>query len=110
MTFCKFVNILILGFSNFLWLPLATRFGRRPTSILSALIELSSSIWCAKAHPYYSFRDACALQRIAVGPGEILPKMMIANVLFLHERGFRMGVHTCGVIWVHSWSVLLLLA
>lgn len=53
------VAILVLGFSNFIWVPLQTCFGRRPVLILSTLVCFGSSIWRAKAHSYGSFMGAC---------------------------------------------------
>lgn len=52
------VAILVLGFSNFIWVPMSTCFGRRPVMILSALICAVSSIWRAKATSYGSFMGA----------------------------------------------------
>lgn len=53
------IAILILGFSNFLWVPIMTTFGRRPTLILSTTICLASSIWRTYAKTYGSFYGAC---------------------------------------------------
>ncbi|KAK4046482.1 hypothetical protein OIO90_006553 [Microbotryomycetes sp. JL221] len=82
------VSILILGFSNFLWVPIATQFGRRPAALFSNLICLVSCIWRAKATSYRSFLGACILNGIGAGPGETLPPMIIADCVFLHRRGF----------------------
>ncbi|KAK4047494.1 hypothetical protein OIV83_005407 [Microbotryomycetes sp. JL201] len=86
------VTILVLGFSNFLWVPIATQFGRRPAAIASHLLALASSIWRAKATSYRSFLGACCLSGVACGPGETLPAMVIADVVFLHRRGFWMAL------------------
>lgn len=53
------VAILVLGFSNFIWVPIQTCFGRRPVLIASTLICFGSSIWRAKANSYNSFMGAC---------------------------------------------------
>ncbi|PSR97686.1 major facilitator superfamily domain-containing protein [Coniella lustricola] len=81
------VAILVLGFSNFLWVPVATCFGRRPVAICSALICASSSIWRAKATSYGSFMGACVLNGLGSGPCETLMPQVIADVIFLHDRG-----------------------
>lgn len=53
------VAILVLGFSNFIWVPVQTCFGRRPVLIFSSLICFGSSIWRANAKSYGSFMGAC---------------------------------------------------
>ncbi|KAK4047493.1 hypothetical protein OIV83_005406 [Microbotryomycetes sp. JL201] len=82
------VTILVLGFSNFLWVPIATQFGRRPAAIFSHVVCLAACIWRAKANSYRSFLGACVLNGIGAGPAETLPPMIIADCVFLHNRGF----------------------
>ncbi|MCJ1235788.1 hypothetical protein MMC14_003759 [Varicellaria rhodocarpa] len=81
------VAILVLGFSNFIWVPISTTFGRRPTALASTLICLGSMIWRARAQTYGSFMGACVLNGIGAGPAETLQPAIIADVMFLHERG-----------------------
>jgi len=52
------VAILVLGFSNFIWVPIMVCFGRRPVAILCPLICACSSIWRARATSYDSFMGA----------------------------------------------------
>ncbi|KAK9449446.1 putative MFS transporter [Limtongia smithiae] len=87
------VCILVFGFSNFIWVPIATKWGRRPALILSALTGIGACIWRARAQSYGSFMGACVVHGIAAGPSETLPPMLIADVMFLHERGFYMGMY-----------------
>ncbi|KAL2050607.1 hypothetical protein ABVK25_009115 [Lepraria finkii] len=81
------VAILVLGFSNFIWVPLSTSFGRRPVYLASLLICFGSAIWRAKATTYGSFMGACVLNGIGAGPAETIQPNVIADVMFLHERG-----------------------
>ncbi|CAK7199367.1 hypothetical protein SEUCBS139899_002045 [Sporothrix eucalyptigena] len=81
------VTILVLGFSNFLWIPIMSSFGRRPVLILSQLVCLASHIWRAKATTYNSFMGAAILSGIGSGPGETLQPAIIADIFFLHDRG-----------------------
>lgn len=81
------VAILVLGFSNFIWVPIQTCFGRRPVLILSTIICFGSSIWRAKANTYNSFMGACILNGIGAGPAETAQPTIIADVIFLHDRG-----------------------
>lgn len=81
------VAILVLGFSNFIWVPIQTCFGRRPVLIASSLICFGSSIWRARAQTYNSFMGACVLNGIGAGPAETAQPTIIADIIFLHDRG-----------------------
>lgn len=81
------VTILVLGFSNFIWIPLSSTFGRRPVLLASTLVSLGSSIWKAKATTYGSFMGACVLNGLGAGPGETLQPQIITDYVFLHDRG-----------------------
>lgn len=81
------VAILVLGFSNFFWVPISTSFGRRPVYLASQLICLASCIWRAKAQTYNSFLGASALNGFGAGPAETIQPAVIADIFFLHDRG-----------------------
>jgi MFS family permease len=81
------VAILVLGFSNFVWVPIMVCFGRRPVAILSTVVCLASAIWRARATSYDSFMGACILNGLGAGPSETLMPQVIADVVFLHDRG-----------------------
>ncbi|KAH6633322.1 MFS transporter-like protein [Boeremia exigua] len=81
------VCILVLGFSNFIWVPISTSFGRRPVLLLSQLINFGTSIWRAKATSYGSFMGACIVNGIGAGPSETMMPEVIADIFFLHDRG-----------------------
>ncbi|KAF2642880.1 MFS transporter-like protein [Massarina eburnea CBS 473.64] len=81
------VCILVLGFSNFLWVPISSSFGRRPVYILSQVINFGTSIWRAKATSYGSFMGACVVNGIGAGPAETIMPAVIADMFFLHDRG-----------------------
>ena len=89
------IPILILGFSNFLWVPISTSFGRRPVYIASQLICLASCIWRAKAKSYNSFMGACALNGVGAGPAETIQPAVIADIFFLHDRGKWNTLYVC---------------
>ncbi|KAF2689817.1 MFS general substrate transporter [Lentithecium fluviatile CBS 122367] len=81
------VCILVLGFSNFIWVPISTSFGRRPVYLASQLINFGTSIWRAKATSYNSFMGACVVNGIGAGPAETIMPAVIADIFFLHDRG-----------------------
>jgi MFS family permease len=96
------VSVLVLGFTNFIWIPLSRGFGRRPVAIVTTLITTASCIWRAKATTYKSFLGSAVLCGIGSSPGETLGPVIIADIAFLHERGFWMGVYQ----WAF-WSGLM---
>ncbi|KAL6703650.1 hypothetical protein ACN47E_009424 [Coniothyrium glycines] len=81
------ICILILGFSNFIWVPISTSFGRRPVFLISQLINIGTSIWRAKSNTYASFMGACIVNGIGAGPAETIMPEVIADIFFLHDRG-----------------------
>ncbi|TFB00104.1 hypothetical protein CCMA1212_008322 [Trichoderma ghanense] len=81
------VTILVLGFSNLVWIPISTCFGRRPALIFSTLVCTISSIWRVRATSYNSFLGASALNGFGAGPCESLMPQIIADIIFLHDRG-----------------------
>lgn len=86
----------MLGFSNFIWVPLSTTYGRRWVLIASATVSLGACIWRATAASYNSFLGACILHGVGAGTAETLPPVLISDIKFLHERGFWMNVYTWG--------------
>lgn len=60
LTISQAVAILVLGFSNLIWIPISTCFGRRPALIFSTLICTVSSIWRVRSTSYKSFLGASA--------------------------------------------------
>ncbi|KAJ5606614.1 Major facilitator superfamily domain general substrate transporter [Penicillium lagena] len=81
------VCILVLGFSNFFWVPIQTAYGRRTVLIFSTLICLVSNVWRAVAPTYGSYMGACVLNGFGAGPAETAQPEIIADIMFLHERG-----------------------
>ncbi|KAH8647397.1 major facilitator superfamily domain-containing protein [Xylariales sp. PMI_506] len=81
------VSILCLGFSNFIWVPIMQCFGRRPVAIISTTICAGTAIWRARATSYNSFMGASILNGLAAGPCETLQPQVIADIIFLHQRG-----------------------
>jgi len=87
------VSILVLGFTNFIWIPLSRGFGRRPVAIITPLLTTASCIWRAKATTYNSFLGSAILCGIGSSTGETLGPVIIADITFLHERGRWMGLY-----------------
>ena len=71
-----------------------TKLGKRPVYLLSCLLFIGTSVWCAASPTYASLATARVFQGMAVSPVECLPSATIAEIFFLHERAFRIGIYT----------------
>lgn len=83
-----------LGVGSVIASPTAIAFGKRPVYLVAALLFLLTSIWCALSPNYASLCVARVIQGMAVSPVECLPSATIAEIFFLHERAYRLGVYT----------------
>lgn len=83
-----------LGVGSVIASPTAIIFGKRPVYLLSSVLFILASVWCALAPNYANLATARVFQGIAVSPVECLPSATIAEIFFLHERAFRVGIYT----------------
>ena len=83
-----------LGVGSVIFSPTAILFGKRPVYLFSAMLFVATSIWCAQAPNYANLATARVFQGISVSPVECLPSATIAEIFFLHERAFRIGIYT----------------
>ncbi|KAF2675213.1 MFS general substrate transporter [Microthyrium microscopicum] len=83
-----------LGVGGALMSPTAILLGKRPVYLISSLLFIATSLWCGFAKSFGSLVAARVLQGVAVSPVEVLPSATVAEIFFLHERAFRLGVYT----------------
>lgn len=83
-----------LGVGSVIMSPTAILFGKRPVYLLSCVLFIISSVWCALSPNFTSLLIARIFQGIAVSPVECLPSATIAEIFFLHERAYRLGIYT----------------
>ncbi|PWY92869.1 MFS transporter [Aspergillus heteromorphus CBS 117.55] len=83
-----------LGIGSVIMSPTAILFGKRPVYLLGATLFIISAVWCALSPNYPSLVVARIFQGIAVSPVECLPSATIAEIYFLHERAYRVGIYT----------------
>lgn len=82
---------LLQGTSNFFWVPLTNKFGRRPVYITSYLLYFACCVWLIFEKRYGAFLAGRILLGIGAGAAETIAPLSIADVFFLHERGFVMA-------------------
>ncbi|KAM0279666.1 hypothetical protein ACHAQH_004468 [Verticillium albo-atrum] len=83
-----------MGLGSVVASPTAILWGKRPVYLASAILLVVSSIWCALSPNFASLIVARIVQGIAVSPVECLPSATIAEIFFLHERAYRIGIYT----------------
>ncbi|KAK3066928.1 hypothetical protein LTR53_016502, partial [Teratosphaeriaceae sp. CCFEE 6253] len=88
------VNVLLIGLSNIIWVPLASTFGRRPVLILALLLCTFTSMWCGLANSFNNLLAARAVQGFAFGPADTIAPDTVGEVFFVHQRGRAMAIYT----------------
>jgi MFS family permease len=83
-----------LGLGSVIMSPTAILYGKRPVYLATSILFILSSVWCALSPNYTSLAVARIIQGIAVSPVECLPSASVAEIFFLHERAYRLGIYT----------------
>lgn len=83
-----------LGIGSVVASPTAILFGKRPVYLVGIILFSLSSVWCALSPNYSSLVVARIFMGLAVSPVECLPSATIAEIFFLHERAYRLGIYT----------------
>lgn len=83
-----------LGLGSVIASPTAILFGKRPVYLVSGIIFILTAVWCALSPNYPSLVVARIFMGLAVSPVECLPSATVAEIFFLHERAYRLGVYT----------------
>ncbi|KAF2214508.1 hypothetical protein CERZMDRAFT_120615 [Cercospora zeae-maydis SCOH1-5] len=83
-----------LGLGSVVLSPTAILYGKRPVYLAAAICFVLTSIWCAKSPNFGSLVAARIFQGIAVSSVECLPSATVAEIYFLHEKAYRLGIYT----------------
>lgn len=84
-------SALLQGISNFFWMPLIVKYGRRPVYVISFTCYTITAIWGGVASGYSSELASRIFLGFFAGAGECLAPVSISDLFFLHERGFYMS-------------------
>ncbi|EWZ99605.1 hypothetical protein NW765_005585 [Fusarium oxysporum] len=84
---------LCIGLGNFIILPVALAYGRRPVFLISTIILLAATIGSAAQSSYNGHLASRVMQGLATGASESLLPLMLTEVTFLHERGRVFGLY-----------------
>ncbi|KAL3460589.1 major facilitator superfamily domain-containing protein [Aspergillus heterothallicus] len=77
---------------------LAVKYGKRPVYLITTLGMMVSCFWAAAAKSFASLVAARVVCGLCMGPFEALVPASIADVWFVHERGFRTAIFNLGVL------------
>ncbi|KAI2632780.1 major facilitator superfamily domain-containing protein [Xylaria nigripes] len=83
-----------LGIGSVIFSPTAILYGKRFVYLFGSVLFILSTVWCALSPNFTSLVIARIFQGISVSPVECLPSATIAEIFFLHERAFRIGIYT----------------
>ncbi|KAF2090018.1 MFS general substrate transporter [Saccharata proteae CBS 121410] len=83
-----------LGIGSVIASPTAILYGKRPVYLVAVILFILSAVWCALSPNYPSLLVARIVQGLAVSPVECLPSASVAEIFFLHERAYRLGIYT----------------
>ncbi|KAK9475099.1 major facilitator superfamily domain-containing protein [Dipodascopsis tothii] len=86
--------MLALGVGSVVSAPVAILYGKRFTYLAGVVVLFVGSIWAGLSHSYASLLGARVLSGLGVSPCESLPSATIAEIYFLHERAYRVGIYT----------------
>lgn len=83
-----------LGIGCVVLTPLAVMYGKRCVYLFGVILFLVTSVWAGQSQSYGSLLIARIFMGIGVSPCESLPSATIAEIYFLHERAYRLGIYT----------------
>ena len=83
-----------LGLGSAVLSPTAILFGKRPVYLCAAVCFILTSVWCALSPSFSSLVVARIFMGFAVSSVECLPSASVAEIFFLHEKAYRLGIYT----------------
>ncbi|KAM5385733.1 hypothetical protein ACJZ2D_000932 [Fusarium nematophilum] len=83
-----------LGVGAVIVSPTAILYGKRPIYLAGAIMFIGTALWSGFSPTFSSLLVARVFQGISISPVECLPSATIAEIFFLHERAYRIGIYT----------------
>ncbi|KAF4439347.1 hypothetical protein F53441_12626 [Fusarium austroafricanum] len=83
-----------LGIGAVIASPTAILYGKRPIYLAGAVMFIGTAIWAGLSPSFESLLAARVFMGISISPVECLPSATIAEIFFLHERAYRIGIYT----------------
>ncbi|WVQ73910.1 hypothetical protein IAR50_003491 [Cryptococcus sp. DSM 104548] len=86
---------LFIGISTLISQPCALAFGKKPVYLVSAFGAAAVNIWTAFAKGNAQWVASRLLLGFFISPSFTLIEVSIADIFFLHERSFPLGIYMC---------------
>ncbi|OJJ65701.1 hypothetical protein ASPBRDRAFT_139532 [Aspergillus brasiliensis CBS 101740] len=86
-------NFLFLSIGNIFWVPIAHKFGKRASLLLSMALQAGALAWCVTATSFSSLLAARCVQGFAGAAGESIVPEIAADIFFLHQRAAMMSIY-----------------
>jgi len=83
---------LTIGLANFFWIPTSIYFGKRPCFLVASFTFFACTLWAGGAQSFHSLVAARVISSFVAAVAEAFATSSIADLFFLHERGWWMGV------------------
>ncbi|KAK5044653.1 hypothetical protein LTR84_010545 [Exophiala bonariae] len=90
--------IAAIAIGSLLFNALAVKYGKRPVYLITSVGLAVTCFWAAEARSFNSFVAARVIQGLCMAPMEALIPASIADIWFVHERGYRTAVFNLGVL------------
>lgn len=90
--------IVAIAVASLICNTLAVKIGKRPIYLATSVGLMISCFWAAESRSFGSLAAARAVQGFCMAPMEALIPATIADVWFVHERGFQSAVFNLGVL------------
>lgn len=90
--------IAAIAVSSLLCNTLAVKIGKRPIYLATSIGLMVTCFWAAASESFGSLTVARAVQGFCMAPMEALVPATIADIWFVHERGFQSAVFNLGIL------------
>ncbi|PNS14336.1 hypothetical protein CAC42_6849 [Sphaceloma murrayae] len=100
-------NFLFLGVGNAIWVPVASKLGKRCSFLVSTTGFLAALVWAPYASNYEQLLASRCLSGMFASAGESLVPEVINDMFFLHERARMMTIYAISLSISSSLGPLL---
>ena len=95
---CNGAMIAAIAAGSLVFNTAAVKVGKRPVYLLTSAGLVATSFWSAAATTFGSLVAARAVAGLCMAPMAALVPASIADIWFVHERGYRTAVFNLGVL------------
>ncbi|KAK7992060.1 MFS-type transporter [Apiospora saccharicola] len=95
---CNGAMIAAISAGSLVCNTLAVKVGKRPIYLVTSIGLFVTSFWAAEAKSFGSLVAARTISGFCMAPMEALVPASIADIWFVHERGYRTAIFNLGVL------------